>query len=118
MKTFEVAGELKRPLALIEKPGYGVIDALHNSALSFPVPRKRGCGCILFKMAAKRSQGEYCTYFGCSNRMYDAKLVIEQFLPLLVFLVEKKFVHFGKRGCPESQGRMCWVCDDECHKGL
>ena len=23
-------------------------------------------------MAAKRSQGKQCTYFGCSNRMYDA----------------------------------------------
>ena len=47
------------------------IDALHNSAFLFPVARKRGYGCICFKMAAK-SQGKQCAYFGCSNRMYDA----------------------------------------------
>ena len=32
-----------------------IIDALHNSAFLFPVARKRGYGCISFKMAAKKA---------------------------------------------------------------
>ena len=49
------------------------IDALHNSAFLFPVARKRGYGCISFKMAAKKIQGKQCAraYFDCSNRVYD-----------------------------------------------
>ena len=54
-------------------------------------------------MAAKRSQGKLLTLAVQTECMI--KMVIEQVLPFLVFLLEKKFDEFGKIGCPERQRR-------------
>ena len=54
-------------------------------------------------MAAKRSQGKLLTLAVQTECIMQ--MVIEQVLPFLVFLLEKKFDKFGKIGCPERQRR-------------
>ena len=57
-------------------------------------------------LKAKRSQGKLLTLAIQTECMMQ--MVIEQVLPFLVFLLEKKFDEFGKIGCPERQ-RRCFV---------
>ena len=87
----EALGFLKGPVGV-------VIDALHNSAFLFLVSRKRGYGCICFKIASKKSQEKQCAYFGCSNKMYDANGNGTSFSFFSVPRERKKFVEFGKIG--------------------
>ena len=54
-------------------------------------------------MAAKK--GKHCSYFGCSNRMYDANGNRTGFIFFSIPRGKKKFDEFRKIGCPERQGR-------------